>query len=130
MHAPETQPQPRRAASIAAMSIFLIDIIASNARLAAAGSGSVIARVRATGVICQDKPHLSLHQPHALSSPPLLTIAFQYRSVSAWSAVATWKENASLCLNAGPPLSPRQGMPITVNSTVKTSPFFPEGKSP
>jgi hypothetical protein len=30
-------------------------------------------------------------------------------------------ENVSLCLNAGPPLSPRQGIPITVNSTVKTS---------
>src|SRR5262245_60285416 len=44
--------------------------------------------------------------------------------------VATWNENASLCLNAGPPLSPRQGSPITVNSTVNTSPFFPDGKSP
>jgi len=28
-------------------------------------------------VISQDKPHLSLHHPHALSVPPLLTIAFQ-----------------------------------------------------
>ena len=28
---------------------------------------------------------------------------------------------------AGPPLSPRQGMPITVNSTVSTSPCLPEG---
>ena len=35
--------QPRHAASIAAMSIFFIVIIASNARLATAGSGSVIA---------------------------------------------------------------------------------------
>src|SRR6185369_7535135 len=30
----------------------------------------------------------------------------------------------------GPPLSPRQGIPSTVNSTVNTSPFFPDGKSP
>ena len=59
--------QPRRAASIVAMSIFCISIIASNARLAAAGSGSVIACVNAIGVICQDNPHLSLHHPHALS---------------------------------------------------------------
>ena len=59
------------------MSIFLIVIIASNARLAVPGSGSVIAWVRTTGVICQDKPHLSLHQPHALSSPPLPTIAME-----------------------------------------------------
>ena len=77
MHASKLPSQPRRAASIAAMSIFFICIIASNARLAAAGSGSVIALVRAIGVICQDNPHLSLHQPHALSWPPLPTIAFQ-----------------------------------------------------
>ena len=69
--------QPRCAASMAAMSIFFICIIASNARLAAAASGSAIAVVRAIGVICQDNPHLSLHQPQALSWPPLPTIAFQ-----------------------------------------------------
>ena len=62
---------PRRAASIAAMSILVICIIASKARLAAAGSGSVIASDSAIGVICQDSPHLSLHQPQALSAPPL-----------------------------------------------------------
>jgi hypothetical protein len=62
-----THDQPRRAASIVAMSIFLISIIASNARFAAAGSGSVIACVSTIGVICQDTPHLSLHHPHALS---------------------------------------------------------------
>ena len=58
---------PRRAASIAAMSIFPICIIAAKARLAAARSGSAIASVRARGVICHDRPHLSLHQPQALS---------------------------------------------------------------
>ena len=58
------RPCPRRAASIAAMSIFFIPIIASNARLAAARSGSVIASISARGVICQDKPQRSLHQPH------------------------------------------------------------------
>src|SRR5512134_3528642 len=112
------------------MSIFVIVIIASNALLAAERSGLVYALINAIGVICQETPHLSLHQPHSLSWPPLPTIAFQYRSVSAWSSVATWNENASLCLNAGPPLSPRQGMPITVNSTVNTSPCLPDGKSP
>src|SRR5690606_18580632 len=69
--------QPRRAASMAATSILPISIIASNARLAAAGSGSLIACVNAMGVICHDTPHLSLHQPQALSSPPLPTMAFQ-----------------------------------------------------
>ena len=65
------------------MSIFFIVIIASNARLAAAASVSVIAFIKAIGVICQDNPHLSLHQLHSLSWPPLPTIAFQRRSVSA-----------------------------------------------
>src|SRR6185369_768383 len=49
------------------MSIFFISIIAATTRLAAARSGSVAALVRAIGVICQDRPHLSLHHPHALS---------------------------------------------------------------
>ena len=93
--------EPRRAASIAAMSILPMVIIASNARLAAARSGSAIAAVRARGVICQDRPHRSLHQPHSLSWPPLPTTAFHRRSVSAWSSVAIWNEKASLCLNAG-----------------------------
>ena len=58
-------------------SIF-IGIIASKARLASpppAASASVSAR----GVICQESPG-GLHQPHALSLPPLPTIAFQYRA--------------------------------------------------
>ncbi len=62
---------------MAATSIFFMVIIASNARLAAALSGPVIASSSTRGVICQDKPHLSLHQPQSLSAPPLLTIAFQ-----------------------------------------------------
>jgi hypothetical protein len=37
---------------------------------------------------------------------------------------------ASLRLNSGPPLRPRQGMPRTLNSTVSTSPSVPPGKSP
>jgi hypothetical protein len=66
------QPHPRRAALIAAMSIFPMPVIASNARFASsppAASASVSTR----GVICQEMPHLSLHQPHWLSWPPLPT---------------------------------------------------------
>lgn len=47
---------PRRSSSIVTMSIFLICLIALNTRLAAAASESVIAFVRAIGVICQDTP--------------------------------------------------------------------------
>jgi len=59
-----------------AISIFFIGIIASKARFASpppAASASVSAR----GVICQERPQRSLHQPHWLSLPPLPTIAFQ-----------------------------------------------------
>ena len=43
----------------------------------AAASGLLRASSRTRGVICQEKPHRSLHQPQALSSPPLSTIALQ-----------------------------------------------------
>jgi len=56
---------------------LLIVIIALIARLAAARSGSCIASIKARGVICQLRPNRSLHQPQALSWPPLPTIAFQ-----------------------------------------------------
>jgi len=59
------------------MSILRIVIMASNARLAAALSGLLLARSSARGVICQEKPQRSLHQPQALSCPPLPTMAFQ-----------------------------------------------------
>ena len=68
--------QPRRAASMAAMSIFFIVIIASKARFASPPPAAR-ASVSARGVICQERPQRSLHQPHALSVPPLPTIAFQ-----------------------------------------------------
>ncbi len=58
--------QPRRAASIAPTSIFFMVIIASNARFASAPPAAS-ASVSTRGVICQEMPHLSLHQPHSLS---------------------------------------------------------------
>ena len=59
-----------------ATSIFVIGIIASKARLASSPPAAR-ASVSARGVICQERPHRSLHQPQALSLPPLPTIAFQ-----------------------------------------------------
>jgi hypothetical protein len=58
------------------MSILVIGIMASNARLASPPPAAS-ASVRTRGVICQERPQRSLHQPHALSFPPLPTIAFQ-----------------------------------------------------
>jgi hypothetical protein len=72
----DTKGQPRRAALIAATSIFFMPIMASNARFASLPPAAN-ASVSTGGVICQEIPHLSLHQPHALSCPPLPTMAFQ-----------------------------------------------------
>src|SRR6185503_19983702 len=68
--------QPRRAASMVAMSIFFIGIIASKARFAYAPPATS-ASVSTRGVICQESPQRSVHHPHWLSWPPLPTIAFQ-----------------------------------------------------
>ena len=61
---------------MAATSIFFMGIIASKARFALSPPAA-IASVSARGVICQERPQRSLHQPHWLSWPPLPTIAFQ-----------------------------------------------------
>src|SRR4029453_2109458 len=68
---------PPAAASILAMSVFFLSILASKARLDFVLSGSVVSSISTRGVICQEKPHLSLHQPHMLSSPPFLVMASQ-----------------------------------------------------
>src|SRR5688572_11971188 len=69
---------PRRAASILATSILLISIIAVKARLASLPPAA-IASVRTRGVICQERPQRSWHQPHSLASPPLLMMACAWR---------------------------------------------------
>ena len=112
------------------MSIFVIVIIASKARFAASRSELVVRSSSRLGVICQEKPQRSLHQPHALSLPPLPTIASQYRSVSSWLSVTTMKLTASLGRKFGPPFNPTNRRPSTVNSTVSSLPSLPPGKSP
>lgn len=62
----EEKRQPRRADSIVATSIFVMDIMASKARFASAPPAAS-ASVSARGVICHERPQRSLHQPHALS---------------------------------------------------------------
>ena len=103
--------------------------MAAKARFAASLSEDVVSSRSRRGVICQEKPQRSLHQPQALSAPPLPTTAFQYRSVSSWSSVTTMKLTASLALKFGPPFSPTKRRLRTVNSTVSSTPSRPPGKS-
>jgi hypothetical protein len=60
---------PLTAASAFATSIFPIGIIAANAPFATSPP-LAIASVSTRGVICHDRPHLSLHQPHWLWIEP------------------------------------------------------------
>jgi hypothetical protein len=66
----------RRAASMAATSIFFMVIMAEKARFASAPPAAR-ASVSVRGVICQERPQRSLHQPQSLSCPPFPTMAFQ-----------------------------------------------------
>jgi hypothetical protein len=75
------------------------------------------ASVSARGVICRRAP--AALAPTALAF--LAAIADDRVPVAVrlfLSVRLIRKEKASLCLNVGPPLRPRQGMPRTVNSTV------------
>src|SRR5688572_6112454 len=65
------------AASIEAMSSFLILRKASLTRLALAGSEGLSSFGRSFGITCHERPKRSLHQPQTLSSPPPCTKAFQ-----------------------------------------------------
>jgi hypothetical protein len=69
--------QRLRVASIAATSIFFICIIASNARLATAGSGSVKAFVKTIGVIYQAFAGVPPQNLHSLikNAPNALVVA-------------------------------------------------------
>jgi hypothetical protein len=78
---PNISQLPFTARSIAATSILPIGIMASKARLAFSPP-ELMASISTLGVICHDTPYLSLHQPQALSWPPLPTMAVQYFSVS------------------------------------------------
>ena len=72
---PSPAHQPRRAASIAATSIFPIFIIASKARFASAPPAA-IASVRVRGVICHGRPTCPCTSRRRFL-PPLPTMAFQ-----------------------------------------------------
>ena len=128
-HGPRSrEDQPRRAASIAATSIFLMVIIASNARLAH--------RRRQPSLGQHARRDLPGHAPFVLAPAAralLAAVPDDRVPVAVGLGLIVGRDlerEGSLCLNAGPPLRPMQGTPATVNSTVSTSPFLPDGKSP
>src|SRR5437763_1948902 len=113
----------------AAMSIFFILSIASITLLDFLGSGSLSISPKIAGLICHDRPYLSLSQPHGPSSPPLESFS-QNSSTSFCVLQLTENDMASANLNCGPPLSAMNACPSSSNTTVITLPLGPGPASP
>ena len=80
--APEVTTLPAYAFFSAAMSSFIICIMAFIARSARVAFLSAIILGRISGVICQNMPNLSLTQPHGICSPPFEVSFRVYVSIS------------------------------------------------
>src|SRR3972149_6049876 len=107
---------------------FLILFILSMAcitRFALSGSLSPNISPKADGIICHDKPYLSLSQPHMLSSPPSAVSFTHNSSTSSWVSQSTKNEMASLNLNCGPAFNAMNSCPSSSNVTDMAMPFGP-----
>src|SRR5258708_29157239 len=98
-------------------------------RSAFSGSGSPTISANTVGVICHDRPYLSLSHPQDPSSPPLDSF-FQYESTSGWVRQFTQNETASVNLNCWPPFKSMNCSPSSLNKTVITVPFDTGTASP
>src|SRR3981081_2662486 len=111
------------------MSIFFILNIASMTLFDFAGSASPSICPRTVGLICHDKPYLSLSQPQGPCSPPAESFS-QNVSTSSCVLQSTEKDMASVNLNWGPPFSAMNCCPFNSNTTVITPPLGPGPASP
>src|SRR5438445_2328041 len=93
------------------MSIFFILSIAVITLPAFLGSLSASISPRTVGVICHERPYLSLSQLHALSSPPSVSF-FQSMSTSACVLQSTANDTASVNLNLGATVQRHEFLPI------------------
>src|SRR3989442_253145 len=120
---------PSKAARSFSPSTFSIGRIAWAGRFAASRPGPAMSSTSCRGTTCHDRPKRSFSQPQTLGSPPPAVRASQYLSTSAWSSQSIENDTASVNLKSGPPLSPMNGCPATVKSTVRTMPAGPLGVS-
>src|SRR4029453_5313388 len=86
------------------------------------GSLSFNISIKTVGVICHDKPNLSLSQPHPDSWPPSAVSFSQKESTSFLVSQFTTNEIDSLNLNCGPPFNATNFWPAISNSIVSTDP--------
>jgi len=104
------------------------DNFAAIARCPASWSSLPMSSVSRLGTICQERPYLSLSQPHGPCSPPSPS-ASQKWSTSSWSSQSTWKLTDSLNWKSTPlpPLRATNGCPSSSKSTVIA---VPSGSGP
>src|SRR5260370_18438971 len=107
----------------AAISILRICSIERMTRCAVSEFPSVSISGSAFGMICHERPNLSLSQPQGPSSPSFAS-SLQKWSISCCVSQWTCNDTASLNFKCGPPLSARNFCPSSSNSTVITVPAF------
>src|ERR1700736_151101 len=111
------------------MSILSICNIASMALFDFSGSLSPNSLPRAEGMICQDRPYLSLSQPHLSFLPPSESFS---HSLSTSCCVSQFTKNdiAGVNLNCGPPFRAMNSCPSSWNVADITVPFGSGPPSP
>ena len=93
------------------------------------GSLSCINSPRTVGTICQDRPNLSVSQPHWDFAPP--SDSFSHNSsTSSWVLQFTTKEIAGENVNVGPPFRAMNSWPSIWNFATITAPLGPGPASP
>jgi hypothetical protein len=122
MAQPVVFSQPRRAASIVAMSIFFIGIITSKARFASRPPAASPPE-RARGDLPEEAP--AVLAPTALAFLPAIADCRVPVAVRLFLILRCDLNFAVLELRAA--VETETGMPTTVNSTVSTSPSLPPG---
>src|SRR5438445_11041319 len=111
------------------MSILLICNIAFMALVDFPASLPCSSSLKIEGMICHDRPDLSVSQPHLFFSPPAESLS-QRSSTSSCVWQFTKKDIAGVKVNRGPPLSAKKACPSSSNVTDMTDPFGPGPASP
>src|SRR5271155_5129876 len=111
------------------MSILAIPSMAFIARADFSASLLCKSSPRIEGKICQDRPNLSVSQPHRFVCPPAESFSHS-SSTSSCVSQLTNNEMAGEKVNWGPPLSAKNCCPSSWKVTDITDPFGPGPASP
>src|ERR1700730_6838477 len=111
------------------MSIFSIRISSCQSLSDFSASLSCKRSPKTEGMTCQERPNLSLSQPHLCFSPPSESFSHS-SSTSCWVSQSTQNDTAGVKLQCGPPFSAINYWPSSWNLPDMTAPFGPGPSSP